>query len=316
MQIFNTSPLLHFASRVLRGLGQVMLQNHPITGLLFLLGIALNAPIFAAAALLGASVGTLSAQLLGVQKADIAQGLWGFNGALCGIALLYFLHPSLLTWSCVVLAASASTVLAAAWQARVKVWQLPGLTAPFVWVSWCIFLATARFGRLESTQLLPTAGLPQATAVEGVVRASTVFEGVFNGVAQVFFQGSVLTGVVFTLGLLLASRKVACAAILGSLSGVLVAWAMGAAEPAIRAGAFGFNSVLVAIALIGVFLPAGWRSWAYTALALLITPLVLAGLSAALQPLGLPALTMPFVLVTWTFVLARPAFAALQSPAR
>ena len=312
MQTLNASALFYFVSRVLRGLGQVMLQNNPITGLLFLLGIALNAPIFAAAALLGAAVGTLSAQLLGVQVSDLTQGLWGFNGALCGIALLYFLQPSLLTWACVALAASASTIIAAALQTRLKVWQLPGLTAPFVWVSWCFFLATARFGRLESTQLLPTAGLPQATAVEGMISASTVFEGVFNGVAQVFFQGSVLTGVVFTLGLLLASRKIACAAIFGSLSGVLVAWAMGAAEPTIRAGAFGFNSVLVAVALIGVFLPASWRSWVYTALALLVTPFVLAGLSAALQPLGLPALTMPFVLVTWIFVLAQPAFAALR----
>ncbi len=53
-----------------------------------------------------------------------------------------------------------------------------------------VFLAIARFGRLESTGLLPTAGLPSAVAVEGVVTLSTVVQGLFNGVAQVFFQGN------------------------------------------------------------------------------------------------------------------------------
>ena len=35
--------------------------------------------------------------------------------------------------------------------------------------------------------------------------------------------------------------------------------------------------------------------------------------SAALQPLGLPAMTMPFVLVTWVFLLAQPAFGQLKA---
>lgn len=34
-----------------------------------------------------------------------------------------------------------------------------------------------------------------------------------------------------------------------SYAGLLAAWGMGAAEPAMRSGAFGFNAVLTAIAL-------------------------------------------------------------------
>lgn len=303
-------PFRSFALRVLRGLGQVMLQNHAGTGLLFVLGIALNAPVFAGAALLGAALGTASAQALGVPDTELDAGLWGFNGALIAIALLFFLQANAWLWVCVLLAVTSGTVLAAAMQ---RFWSQPGLTAPFVWVSWCFFLASARFGRLESSHLLPSAGLPQAATVEGVVSASTIAQGLLHGVAQVFFQENLWTGAVFLLGLLLASRKAALLAVLGSLSGALIAWALGAAEPAIRAGAFGFNSVLVAIALQGVFLAAGWRSACYTALALLATPLVLAALSAALQPLGLPAMTMPFVLVVWGFLLAKPVFASLKS---
>lgn len=302
-----------FADAVLRGVGQVMLMNNAWTGLLFLTGIFLNSALFGAAALLGTAVGTATALLLGADRASIRDGLFGFNGALVAIALIYFLEPDALTWGCVVFAAAGSTIVMAAMVSLLDAWKIPALTAPFVFTSLCFFLATARFGRLETTDLLPTAGLPQTATVEGVVTAATVGEGLFNGIAQVFFQGSLLTGIVFAIGLLVGSWRACLAALAGSLVGILVAWGMGAAEPAIRAGAFGFNSVLVAIALGTVFLaPGRAATFAYALLATVATPVVFAAVSAALEPLGVPALTLPFVLVTWLFLFASRGLQSIQ----
>ena len=75
-----------------------------------------------------------------------------------------------------------------------------------------------------------------------------------------------------------------------------------------RAGAFGFNSVLVAIALGTVFLGSKRTTIGYAVMSVIVTPFVVAALAAALEPLGLPALTLPFVLVTWAFVLAYRRF--------
>jgi urea transporter len=313
----KTTPhlLLDFLDCVLRGVGQVMLQNNSYAGLLFLLGIFYNSPLFGAAVLLGTAVSTTTAMLLSVDRAQVRAGLFGFNGGLVGIALLYFLQPDPLTWGCVVFAAGCSTIVMAAFLTLVGVWTIPALTAPFVFTSLCFFLATARFGRLESTHLLPTAGLPKAVAVEGVVTLSTIAEGLFNGLAQVFFQGNVITGILFAVGLVISSRVAGAAALAGSLTGLLVAWGMGAAEPAIRSGAFGFNSVLVAIALGGVFFVLDRVSIAYALLATTATAVVFAAVSAALEPLGVPALTLPFVLVTWLFLLASPIFPRLRSVA-
>lgn len=292
---------------VLRGMGQVMLQDNAYTGALFVIGIAWNWWLFALAAVVGCAISSATAALLGMDRAKVRAGLYGFNGALVGIALLYFLAPDALTWLALVLAAAASTIVMAALATLLARWRLPAFTAPFVFVAWCFFLATARFGRLHATALLPAAGLPRGTAVEGIVSVATVLQGLFNGIAEVFFQANVVTGVLFALGLALASRRIALAALAGSLAGLLVAWGMGAAEPAIRAGAFGFNGVLVAIALAGVLGVGNARRAAYGLLALLVTPFVYAALSAALQPLGIPALTFPFVLVTWVFLAALPA---------
>lgn len=302
-----------FLDSVLRGVGQVMLQNNSYAGLVFVAGIFWNSPLFALAALIGAAVSTATATWLGVDRQLVRAGLFGFNGSLVAIGLLYFLQPGVLTWSCVVFAAACSTIVMSALARLLDAWKVPPLTAPFVFVCLCVFLAAARFGRLESTQLLPTAGLPKAASVEGVVTATTVVEGLFNGIAQIFFQGNVTTGIFFTIGLLVSSRAAGAAALAGSLTGLLVAWGMGAAEPAIRAGAFGFNSALVAIALGGVFFARSALSIAYALFAAIAATLVFAALSAALEPLGMPALTFPFVLVVWSFLLASHRFPGLRT---
>lgn len=302
-----------FLDAVCRGVGQVMLQDNSYAGILFLAGIFWNSPVFGLGALIGTVASTATALLFGADRMRVRRGLFGFNGALTAIALLYFLEPGALTWACVVFAAGCSTILMAAMLTVLDTWKMPVLTAPFVFTVLCFFLATARFGRLQSTGMLPTAGLPGTAAVEGIVTLPTVAEGLFNGLAEVFFQGNIVTGVLFAAGLLIASRRACVVAFAGSLAGILVAWGMGAAEPAIRAGAFGFNSVLTAIALGSVFLAPGRLALVYALLAAAVTAIVFAAVSAALEPLGMPALTLPFVLVTWAFLFAGRAFARLPA---
>ena len=304
--------LLAFLDTVLRGIGQVMFQSNSYAGLIFLTGVFYNSVLFGLAVLVGTTVSTLTALLLGADRAQIRAGLFGFNGALAAIALSYFLQPDILTVTYVCCAAAFTTVLMAALLRLLSVWKAPVLTAPFIFTSLCFLLASARFGRLYSTHVLPTAGLPKAATVEGVVTASTVLEGLFNGVAQVFFQGNVITGVIFAVGLLISSRLAFVTALLGSLTGLVVAWGMGAAEPAIRSGAFGFNSLLTATAICGVFFALNAASAVYGLLAAVTTAVVFAAVSAALEPLGMPALTAPFVIVVWVFVLAGPVFPRLR----
>lgn len=303
-----------FADSVLRGIGQVMLQNNSYAGLLFLIGIFWNSRLFGFAALVGTIMSTATAWLMGADRRQLQEGLFGYNGALVAIALLTFLRPDALAWGYVILAAVCSTVLMAALMRLLSAWQVPALTAPFVLTTLIFLLACARFGRFHSTGILPTAGLPKAATVEGVVTGATILQGLFNGLGQIFFQGSVVTGACFALGLLVSSRKAFAAALIGSFIGLLMGWILGAAEPALRAGAFGFNPALTAIAVGGVFIAVDRVSFVYSILAILATVVVFAGMSAALEPLGMPALTAPFVIVVWLFVLAGPVFPRLKAP--
>lgn len=300
--------MLRFVDCLMRGIGQVMFQNNSYAGLLFFIGIAMNSLLFAIAAMAGSAAGTLTAMLMGADRGQIRSGMFGFNAALVGIALMYFLEPTALNWVCLILASACSTILMAAMMAAFGTWKLPVLTAPFIFTSLIFFLATARFGRLEVTGNMPAAGLPARAAVEGVVTAPTIGEGLLNGIAEVFFQANLASGLLFAVGLLIASRVAFVMALAGSLIGLVVAWWMGAAEPAIRAGAYGFNSVLTAIALADVFLERRKTSFLFALLGAIVTPFVVAACAAAFEPLGMPALTLPFVLTTWIFLLASQRF--------
>lgn len=307
----NSLASLEFLDSIFRGLGQVMLQNSSYAGALFLAGILYSSILFGAAAFVGAAIGTATAILLEVKPTLIRAGLFGFNGALVAIALLYFLEPRPLTWAYVVFAAASSSILMAALMRMLDTWKIPALTAPFVFTALCFLLACARFGRLQSTSILPTAALPKAATVEGVVGISTVATGTLNGLSQVFFQENAITGGIFFIALFISSRRSCGMALVGSLVGALIAWGLGAAEPAIRSGAFGFNAVLAAIALGAVFFRINAISLFYAVLGMIAATVVSAAASAALKPLGMPALTLPFVLVVWMFLLAGPLFPGL-----
>ena len=303
----HSQALALWLDSVLRGMGQVLFQNNSYSGLLFLLGVAWHSPVLAAAAALGCAVATASAQWLGLERGLLRQGLGGFNGALVGVALVYFFQPGLLTWLCVLLGAAIAAMLGLALRRMLEGWGLAVLTAPFVLAAWLFFLASAGLGRLQPSGLLPAPTLPSATAVEGIVTASTWVHGLGHSWGQVFFQMDWRSGLLLMLGVAIASPGAALIAMLGVVVGMATAWALGAPEPAIRAGLWGFNSLLTALALGHVFAPAGVRKIRAALYALwgaVVCTLLTAAMQAALAPIGLPVMTFPFVLTTWGMLLA------------
>jgi urea transporter len=86
---------------------------------------------------------------------------------------------------------------------------------------------------------------------------------------------------------------------------VLTAHLFGSESELITGGLLGFSPVLTAIALGTVFYQPSWRVVAYTVLATVFTVIVQSALNVALTPFAVPALTAPFVLVTWLFLLPR-----------
>jgi urea transporter len=316
------NPAVGVVDALLRGTGQVMFQNNPLTGLLFLVGIFVNSVELGAAGLLGLAASTAAAWALGADRALIRAGLFGFNGILVGIGLAFFLEFDPLLAVYIVLGAAVSTVVMMALTNLLAPWDLPALTAPFVLTTWLLLFAVYQLDFLDPTEFIAPAAVDPNAAVQtelrelatdrGGVTLANLVQALFRGVGEVMFQDSLVTGLIFVVAIAVNSRVSAAFAVLGSLVGMLVALAFGADGVSVWHGLYGFNAVLCAIAIGGVFFVLTWRSAVYALLAAAFSAFAFAGIAVLLSPIGMPALTAPFVLVTWLFLLPKAAFRTLD----
>jgi urea transporter len=273
----------NFVRVVLRGIGQVMFQDHAGTGLLFLIGIAIESPTMAAGTLIGAIIGPVTATLAGFDHDEIQAGIYGFCPVLLGIGSLFYLQPWPLTWALVVVGSIAATFVTYLMRHYLS---FPTYTAPFVVVTWIVILvAHAAAGPAIDVIPAPVSDVP----VRFISR-------VFRGTAEVMFGANEVSGLLFIVGIALSNRRHAVLALLGSMVGTILSIYHQNPIAAINLGIYGYNASLAAIA---VYL---WRkSLLISLLAAAITIPITEYFPSA--QLGIPALTAPFVLASWLVLL-------------
>lgn len=275
---------------LLNGFSQIFLQAHTGCGLLVLLAIAIGAPQLLGAALLGGLSSTLTAQRRGYAKADIALGLYGYNGILLGMLISLQFAWSALLPLLIILAAGLSSLVLAPWMRRMRERRwLPAFTFPFVALSWLLlWLAPSLQLELHNDPATAAYSLDWFSGLLALLR----------GLGQVIFLDKPLAGLCLWLGLLLADRRAAYWALLGSAAGLSLALQQGWDQHSALAGLYGYNATLAAIALSQVHR----QPWA---------PLLGIGLALLLQQgftaLGLAPLTMPFILACWLIQASRRA---------
>ena len=306
--------VLCFTDINLRGVAQVMFQNNPLSGALFLVAIgwgsyAAGAPHIAIAGLLAVVIATLTAQSLRVDGVALRSGLYGYNGILVGLALATFLAPGALLWVYVMLGAAVSVVAMLGVTNAVKPWGVSALTFPFVLITWLLLLATYGFSGLTGTALPSGGSLTAFQPYEASpLTVVDLVRGVLLSISQVFLKASGVTALLLLAGLAVNSLAAAAFALAGAILAVLTAHLFGAESTLITGGLLGFSPILTAIALGTVFYRPSLRVVAYAALGTVFTVVAQAALNAALMPIAIPALTAPFVLVSWMFLVPNQCF--------
>lgn len=276
--------LPHASHAVLNGVSQIFLQANPACGLLMLMTIAFYAPSLLAGTLLGLLSGTLAARFLGYARQDIETGLYGYNPALLGLLITLVLGTSPLALFLVIVAGALSSPLQQYLLRAMRERGGPAVfTLCFVLLGW---LALVVAGMLES---VAEARLPEPRLDGwGAVGAMA------SGVGQVVFLGEAGAGLCLLLAILVADRRAGLWALCGSAVGVYCALLTGATEPQALAGLAGYNPALAALALSQVH-----HSTLAPALGIALAIIC----KLAFDQLGIPALTMPFILACWMVAL-------------
>ncbi|MGR6036018.1 MAG: urea transporter [Candidatus Nitrosoglobus sp.] len=293
---------------LLRGIGQVMLQNNPFSGLFILIGLFVASWAVGIVALVGVAASTLTAVLLKVDKALINAGLLGFNGVLVGIAISTYSGNYLSDlsiwklWVLVILGAAFSTVVAMALSKLLSPWSMPALTMPFVLCAW-IFAGSIGYIVIHKTGNLKDYA-DQLMGGAGQYTAQTWYIGVGKGFSEIFLQDSAIAGYLILTGILINSRISAAMGVTGALLSIATAMMFDATEHSIQMGLHSYNSVLTAIALGGLFIRFDWSSALYTLFGIVMTTWVSLAVGFAFYRLEFPVYTFPFVIVTWAMLLA------------
>ena len=282
-------PFEHFYKSFLRSYGQVMLQGNAITGLLFLLGIALNSLTMLLGSILAIISAFAVAKLCRYDVNAVQQGLYAFNAALVGVAVFYFLPVSLISLFFVIVGGAFSTALMHFMMTRMA--NIPAFTTPFILSTWLIllFINYAELNTVVGSVVSSTLDMGDDVGINTATVAG-YFQASMRGVGQVMLQEYWLSGVFFLCALFVNSRKSAAWAFIGSTVGMLIAIGFSFPQDKVIMGLYGFNSCLVAIALAGRYPNKPWLTMLAIVLAVLLT--------RAFELINIPALTAPFVITT------------------
>ncbi|KAF2336997.1 urea transporter [Flavobacterium daemonense] len=276
---------------VLKGIGQIMLQESAWTGLLFLIAISYDSLLMGVGTLLSAIIGTATARICGFSNENIKAGLYGFNATLVGVGLVFFFEASPLIWFLIVLGSVISTLLME-FSIRKKI---PFFTFPFIVITVVAVLMIQHFG-------LAAARTPIANSEMGELE---VFAVAAHAYSEVIFQGTIAAGLLFFVGVFLNNPT---AALYGFVAAVIAGAIAGFYEDSVKLiedGMFSFNAVLCGIACSGVKPRDG--------LYVLLSVVIATYFDIFMMHHGWITLTFPFVFSMWVIVSLKKVVSHFES---
>lgn len=223
---------------ILKGIGQIMLQDNRLTGLFFLCGLFLGSIECGFAAILASFTGSLTAIILKFGRKEIDAGMYGFSAALVGVALTFLFKAEWLIWALILIGSISASLIQ---HAFIKI-KFPAYTFPFILVTWIIVFFLQQFTHIPPSELFLAKIDPEPY--------SYLFTGI-DGFGQVIFQAGIYSGAIFFLGVFVSSPAAALYGLAASLIGAFLSQLNGQPLDNIYLGLFGFNAVLSAIVFSG-----------------------------------------------------------------
>ena len=291
------APLAFGLDTVLHSYSAVLFAESRAIGLLLLLA-TLVVPSVGLVGLVGVVLASAISLALRFDRTSVRRGLLGYNALLVFLAIGALLDRSapfyLLAGAAALLTVVVHVGLSGALRFHLR---LPALSLPFVLVTWVLVAAVPHLKGVALVGHPPAIDLP---AIPG----PAVLDDFLRSLGAIFFQPHWVAGALVLAALLLWSRI----AVVHAVVGFAVAWAADAWLLTFPPGFFhvyaGFNIVLTAVALGGIFYVPGPASLLLGAAGALTSALVTVGGLALLAPHGLPVLALPLNLVVLATVYA------------
>jgi solute carrier family 14 (urea transporter) len=292
-------PVLDFVNATLRGAGQVIFANNPLSGALLLAAMFLQAPWLGVMTLAGVTAATLAAKALRLSPPAVQNGIFGLNGVLIGAAIGFAGRAGNGPWNPVWIgAAVVLSALATLVMQTVGTWFATRLQAPPLGVAFNGLMLGFVLLVVFVPQTWFDVGPPPLAFPPGPVDGLHLARSLPAGLGQVFFCDGALPLLLILLAVGLCTPLGLGVALLGCAMWLLAGLLLGARPGELYLGLWGYNAALTATAIGGVFYAPNRRSITIGALCAFLASAASIAMARWLSPLHLPVLSIPFTIVT------------------
>lgn len=297
----------YYTRSVLNSYAILFFSQNRILAVLLLLVSFFN-PAAGLTGLLCTAAAIALVSLLGYHRESIQSGLYSFNALLLGIGFGTFYNFNASFWMWVIAACLFTVTLTVVLTAWFGKYGLPVLSLPFIMAFWLVLLAANGYQGMgliqkESYLLTELNTGRESAIVTFLASIDKVCFGrypdlFFRSVSSIFFQNSVLAGVVMSIGLFIHSRIGFSLLIIGFITSCLFNTATGTYPEGISHYHLGANFMMVSVAIGGFFLIPSWRSYLWAIVAVPVTFLLVNAMTRVLGVHDLPIFSLPFCVLT------------------
>lgn len=298
-QRLANQPLLDFFNSTLRGIGQVLFVNNPVSGLLILIAMFIQSPWLGTLSLLGTASANLTAHALKLDRGTIQNGIFGLNGLLIGATTAFFglfgngaWNP---VWAIAALVLSALTTVV---MQTVGIWFATKFRVSPLGIPFNSVMLTFLILIVFIPQPFFDLGSPPPTPPPSQLDPFRLVQWLPISIGQVFFSDNLVSIILIVLAVAICTPIGAAVGLLGCAMYPLAGLVVGATPNQLYTGLWGYNAVLTAIAIGGIFYTPNRLSILLAAVCAFLASVASILMARLVSPLNLPVLSVPFAIVT------------------
>lgn len=313
--ICNNNKVLSILDSVLSGYAQISFSDNSFSGLLLIFATYIASPIQAIVAVWCCFVGNIFAFIIGIHEDLIKTGLYGFNQALVGLAIIPLAFPdSNITMGLIVFATLASifsVLLTAGFNQYFSRWGVSSFSLPYSVTIFIFIPASIMMSGLNTYAATPTLFDISIFIAQSSWGFIDIFKALINGISQVLWVENSITAVLFLIAVLISSRFDAISTMIGTITGTGVAVLLGFPKEFVMSGIFGYNAILLMMVMTRGFL-LNKRSYILSILLAGFSSIISAALKVIFTTIGVSAYTaFPYVIICIIVFIARDHFKGL-----
>lgn len=295
-----------FRDALLHGYSQIFFSLSRRFGAVLLL-VSFTDPNVALSGLAAGIIANGSAYALGFAHKGIREGMYAFNSIMLGMVMGVYYDANGPFFLLLVLLSVMVLFLTIALEGRFAKQGLPVMSIPFLLGVWSLLLAGRQFLGLD----LSVRGIYVVNELYGyggmfLVNLHETLENLpipplvavyLRSLGAIFFQNTLLAGLVILVGLVGFSRIAFVLSVLGFISGYLFFAFMESGFTEVHYTYIGFNFILSSIALGGFFIIPSLGSHLLVILVAPLIAILITALSQVFATFGLPIYSLPYNII-------------------